>query len=347
MSDKDWIPLHRRPQDHWIYQEKRQFSRYEAWIDLLMMANHKDNKSLIDGELVTVKKGSLITSIRKLCDKWNWSNTKVNNFLRLLQEDEMITYKSDTKKTVINICNYSVYHDSTDDENDAETTQKRQWNIDENKENVINRKNNGGLNDTEKTGKTVDISSSVMDEHFYKTTQKRHRNDTEAFQEHTNKNDKECIKNDKEVFSSSTRDEKFAEVMEFYQMNLQRGISETPHNLELLNQFYVEFGHEVLLAAMKVSAENEAKGVRFLEGVLNNWREAGVKNVEDARRYELEFRRNQKNKYRANKPNYHHQSNEVIPDWFEKRHEQTEQQDDEDESNIIEMQQILAKYKSN
>jgi len=44
----------------------------------------------------------------------------------------------------------------------------------------------------------------------------------------------------------------------------------------------------------------------------------------------------------ANQPNQ-----EVIPDWFEKRHEQTEQQDDEDESNIIEMQKILAKYKSN
>src|SRR5690625_4197642 len=149
MSDKGWIKLHRRIQDHWIYQEKRQFSRYEAWIDLLMMANHKDNKSLIDGELLTIKKGQLITSIRKLCNKWDWSNTKVKNFLELLQEDEMITYKSDTKKTVINICNYNVYHDNEVDKNDTEATQRRHESITEtyqkhtnkNVKNVKNDKN--------------------------------------------------------------------------------------------------------------------------------------------------------------------------------------------------------------
>src|SRR5699024_239004 len=45
------------------------------------------------------------------CDTWSWSNTKVNNFLKLLEKDGMIVYKSDTKKTVINVVNYRVYHD--------------------------------------------------------------------------------------------------------------------------------------------------------------------------------------------------------------------------------------------
>ena len=131
MSNKGWIKLHRRIQEHWIYQERRQFSRYEAWIDLLLMANHRENRVLIDNELITVEKGQLITSIRKLCDRWDWSNTKVSNFLKLLQKDEMISYKSDTKKTVINICNYSVYHDSESGENDTETTRKHNGNISE------------------------------------------------------------------------------------------------------------------------------------------------------------------------------------------------------------------------
>ena len=161
---------------------------------------------------------------------------------------------------------------------------------------------------------------------------------------HINKNDKECIKNDKEVFSSSTRDEKFAEVMEFYQMNLQRGISETPHNLELLNQFYDEFGNEVLLAAMKVSAENEAKGVKFLEGVLNNWREAGVKTIEDARRYEIEFRESKKGKF---KRNVQRKTNEVVPEWFERReHEKEYKANNEHNENVVEIQKLLAKYQS-
>lgn len=124
---KGWIKLHRKIQDHWIYQEKRQFSRYEAWLDLIMMANHKDNKTLIDGELITIKKGSFITSKRELGRRWDWSNSKVDKFLELLKSDDMIDYKSDTKKTVITIGKYDTYHDSEKEkrhENETETNQK-------------------------------------------------------------------------------------------------------------------------------------------------------------------------------------------------------------------------------
>ena len=92
------------------------------------------------------------------------------------------------------------------------------------------------------------------------------------------------------------RDPDFSEVMNFYQSNLQIGISETPYNLELLVQLYEEFGKDILLAAMKVSAEQEKKGVAFLKGVLNNWRSAGVKTLDDARKYEKDFRESRKSK---------------------------------------------------
>lgn len=107
---KGWIKLHRRIRSHWLYQEKRVFSRYEAWLELLMMANHQENKILIDSKLETVQPGEIITSLRKLCDRFSWSNTKVKRFLELLKSDEMIDYKSDTKKTVITIAKYEVYH---------------------------------------------------------------------------------------------------------------------------------------------------------------------------------------------------------------------------------------------
>lgn len=127
LMQKGWIKLQRRIQSHWLYQEKRVFSRYEAWLDLLMMANHKERKILIDSKLETVKSGQIITSVRKLCDRFSWSNTKVNSFLKLLEQDEMIAYKSDTKKTVISIVNYGVYHN----EETAETTHKHNGNISE------------------------------------------------------------------------------------------------------------------------------------------------------------------------------------------------------------------------
>ena len=104
-----WIKLYRQLNEHWLWQESKTKSKLEAWIDILLMVNHKEKKVPLGNELITVTAGSKITSIRQLCDRWNWSNTKVKAFLELLQKDEMIVYKSDTKKTVITVVNWDFY----------------------------------------------------------------------------------------------------------------------------------------------------------------------------------------------------------------------------------------------
>ncbi|MEH7514125.1 DnaD domain protein [Gottfriedia acidiceleris] len=104
-----WISLHRKVRDHWLFAEKRNFSKFEAWVDLLMEVNHQDKKFLLGNELMEVKRGQTITSIRKLCDRWGWSNTKVKQFFQLLETDGMATIKSDTKKTVITIEKYDFF----------------------------------------------------------------------------------------------------------------------------------------------------------------------------------------------------------------------------------------------
>ena len=103
-----WISIHRKIQDHWLWQEKP-FDKRSAWIDLLLMANHKDNKFLLGSELIDVKRGSFITSEYKLIDRWGWSKTKVRNFLKLLEDDKMIIKISDRKKTTLTIVNYNDY----------------------------------------------------------------------------------------------------------------------------------------------------------------------------------------------------------------------------------------------
>ncbi|MBS4535965.1 hypothetical protein GOQ29_10110 [Clostridium sp. D2Q-14] len=105
-----WISLHRKIQNHWIWQEKP-FDKRSAWFDLILLANYKDNKFLLGNELIEVKRGSLIISELKLMERWGWSKTKVRNFLKLLEEDNMIIKKSDTKKTTLTIVNYSDYQD--------------------------------------------------------------------------------------------------------------------------------------------------------------------------------------------------------------------------------------------
>lgn len=93
-----WISLHRSIQKHWLFEEKRKFSRFEAWIDILLMVNHTDNKIMHDGDLITVKRGQRITSLRQLGERWSWSITKVDKYLKTLESDGMLVVKKDTKK---------------------------------------------------------------------------------------------------------------------------------------------------------------------------------------------------------------------------------------------------------
>ena len=114
MTQKGWIALHRTIQDSWLWED-RPFSKAHAWIDMLLLANHDDNKFLFGNELVEVKRGSFITSEKKLMERWGWGNTKVRNFLNLLKNDGMITQKTTSKRSAITIVNYSVYQDKQSD----------------------------------------------------------------------------------------------------------------------------------------------------------------------------------------------------------------------------------------
>lgn len=104
-----WISIHRKIRDHYLFNEKRIFSRFEAWIDLLMSANHEDNKLLFNGELIEIKRGSFITSELILMKRWGWSKSKVRTFLILLTNDLMINKVSDSKKTTLTIVKFNEY----------------------------------------------------------------------------------------------------------------------------------------------------------------------------------------------------------------------------------------------
>ena len=112
-TDKGYIKLYRDIRDHWIWSsETEPFDRLHAWVDLLMMANHKDREVPFNGRMVVVKKGSRITSLHKLSERWRWSIHKVSDFLNLLEEAGMITQERNSKKTLINVVNYGFYQDS-------------------------------------------------------------------------------------------------------------------------------------------------------------------------------------------------------------------------------------------
>lgn len=132
-KDKGFIALYRDVLDHWLWDDKP-FSRGQAWIDLLLTVNHTDKKIMFNGELTTIKRGQTITSIRQLCDRWGWSNNKVTRFLKMLESEQMLTRKSDTKKTVITIDNYGFWQDQENEkrqQSDTKAFQKHNRSISE------------------------------------------------------------------------------------------------------------------------------------------------------------------------------------------------------------------------
>ena len=95
--------------DNPLYKQKRKFSKFEAWIDILLSVNHREGKVLIDYSVETVNRGEFITSEVKLANKWNWDRKTVRKFLTLLQQEEMILKSSTKRWTSITVINWDKY----------------------------------------------------------------------------------------------------------------------------------------------------------------------------------------------------------------------------------------------
>lgn len=116
---KGYIKLNREIQDSWLWNEKP-FSRAQAWIDLLLLANYKDKKELYRGNLVYRKRGQVACSMLWLSKRWGWSREKVKKFLTTLVQDEMATIETTTQATTITIENYAKWQDCTTTEPTAQ-----------------------------------------------------------------------------------------------------------------------------------------------------------------------------------------------------------------------------------
>ncbi|CAA3723846.1 dnaD domain protein [Staphylococcus aureus] len=150
-----WISIDRSIQNHWLFKEKRTFSKFEAWIYLLMEANHSKAKVPIGNQIVTVERGQRLTSILTLSDLFNWSRFKVKTFLDLLESDGMLEVKTTSKYTLITIVNYDFYQSEqgrNQDQNDIKPTSKQhQSNINPtSKQHQTNTNNNDNKDNNEK-----------------------------------------------------------------------------------------------------------------------------------------------------------------------------------------------------
>lgn len=110
---KGWIKIHRSLAENWVFNYGPK-SYGEAWLDLLMAANHTEGHTCISGTMVVVHRGQRLTSILKLSKQWQRGRKWTAKFLDNLEKEHMITQKRNTRFTLITICNYDKFQGDSD-----------------------------------------------------------------------------------------------------------------------------------------------------------------------------------------------------------------------------------------
>lgn len=110
MSRPGWIKLYNQTLDSDFWTEvDMPFDWRSAFIHVLLSANWRQGVSSKGGHTITIERGQLLTSTRKLGDTFHWERKKVYKWLEFMKEAGMITSESVGFGTVLTIVNYDKY----------------------------------------------------------------------------------------------------------------------------------------------------------------------------------------------------------------------------------------------
>ena len=103
-----YVLIHRSICKSFLWDDKP-FTKGQAWIDLIMLANHSDKEDYIKGVFVHTKRGQIIRSRQFFADRWGWNVKTVDGYLKMLKKQKMVDYKGTPQGTLITIEKYGVY----------------------------------------------------------------------------------------------------------------------------------------------------------------------------------------------------------------------------------------------
>lgn len=130
-----WIKLHRKLQDNPLWFSEK-FTRGQAWVDLILLANHEDSYFYKRGVKIDVKRGQSGRSEVELSDRWKWSRSKVRKFLNDLEKEQQIKQHKTNVTQLITIINYDIYQKK----DTKRTPKEHQKDTYKNDKNVNNKK---------------------------------------------------------------------------------------------------------------------------------------------------------------------------------------------------------------
>lgn len=136
-----WIKIHRQlsENDLWTCEP---FSRGQAWIDMILLANHKPNFFYKRGVKVNVDRGQLAWSELALSERWKWSRNKVRKFLKDLEKEHQIEQQKTNVTQVVTIKNYDKFQEKEYQKNSKRTAKGQQKDTNKNEKNGNNKQEN-------------------------------------------------------------------------------------------------------------------------------------------------------------------------------------------------------------
>jgi hypothetical protein len=129
----NWVAISRDLRDHPLVgagqpvrpadERKGAWSRMEAWLDLLCLAQYRPSRINNKGQIQTLDVGQLMGARAFLAARWNWSEKTVRGFMDGLEAEGMIARDAENsaakgqqngqqranKCSVVTICNYAKY----------------------------------------------------------------------------------------------------------------------------------------------------------------------------------------------------------------------------------------------
>ena len=108
MGNKGFIKLPRHIiEDSHYFSEP--FTRTQAWVDLIILANYQDTTALVRGVKIVVKRGQVCRSITELAKRWKWSRNRVMRFTEGLVDAERLHVQKLPIVNVYTIRDYEEY----------------------------------------------------------------------------------------------------------------------------------------------------------------------------------------------------------------------------------------------
>lgn len=138
-----YIKLHRSSQDNILYFAEP-FTKWQAWQDMILIANHKKGALVVRWNIIDLNRGQLWHSEETLAERRKRSRGKVRRFLEYLETIQQIVQHKSKVKSVITIINYDKYqwNDTTDSTTDGhQTVQQTDTNKNDKNETEWKKKN--------------------------------------------------------------------------------------------------------------------------------------------------------------------------------------------------------------